>query len=79
MFVKRSNGKINLKQEGSIMSDWVGAILKRVERFTGSNWLEFLDEKVRPAVRRLAQRCSKYRVRCVSWIKGKGRSKKQRY
>ena len=72
MFAKRSNGKSHLKQEGRIMSDWVGAILKRVERLTGYNWLEFLDEGVRPAVRQLAQRCSKYGVRCVSWIKRKG-------
>jgi hypothetical protein len=56
------------------MSDWVGAILKRVERFTGSNWLEFLDERVRLAVRQLAQRCQKCGVQCVSWIKRKSSS-----
>ena len=78
MFVQRSNGKSHLKQESMIMSDWAGAIFKRVERFTGYNWLEFLDEGARPAVRQFAQRCSKYGRRCVSRIKRKGRSKKQR-
>ena len=75
-FVKRSNGKINLKQEGRIMSDWFGAILKKVERFFGLNWIELIDERARPAVRQLAQRCKKYSVWCVSWIKRKGNRQK---
>ena len=61
------------------MSDWFGAIMKRVDRFFGFNWIEFLDEGARPAVRRFAQRCFKYARRCVSWIKKIGRIKKQRY
>ena len=69
MFVERSNGKSHLKQEGRIMSNWVDSIFKRVERFTGYNWLEFLDERVRPAARQSAQRCLKYGIRCVNWIK----------
>ena len=74
MFVRRSNGESYSNREGRIMSDWVGAILKRVERFMGSNWIEILDESVPLAVRQFAQRCSKYGVRLVSWIKRKGRS-----
>jgi len=75
----KSNGKAHLEQEGRIMSDWVGSILKRLDRFMGYNWIELLDEGARPAVRQFAQRCSKYGARCVSWIKRKGRSKKQRH
>jgi hypothetical protein len=77
MFDKRSNGKSHFKQEGRIMSDWVGAILKRVERFMGYNWIELLDEGARPAVRRFAQRCSKCGARCVNWVKRIGRTKKR--
>jgi hypothetical protein len=60
------NGKSRLRQEGRIMSDWVGTILERVERFMGSNWLEFLDKKAGPAVRQLAQRCWKRRARSAA-------------
>jgi hypothetical protein len=67
------------KLKGIIMSDWIGGLLKRVERSTGANWLEFLDEKARPAVRELVQHCSKYAVQCVGWIKRKGRAKEQSY
>ena len=74
-----ANGKSDLEQEGRIMSDWAGKILKRVDRFFGSNWIELIDEGARPAVRKFAQRCQKYGVRCVSWIKRIGRTKKQRY
>ena len=43
------------------------------------NWLEFLDKRACPAMRKLAQRCSKYKVRCASWVKRKDRPKKRTY
>lgn len=53
---------MTLNGKSQIMSDWVGRLLKRVERFTGANWLEFLDKNAQSAVRKLVQRCSKYRA-----------------
>ena len=61
------------------MSYWVGAFFKRVDHFTGYNWIEFLDVGVRPAVRKFAQRCLKYGLKSVNWINRKGRSKKHTY
>ena len=74
-----ANGKSHLKQEGRIMSDWVGAILERVERFMGSNWLELLDKNDRSAVRKLAQRCSKHKVQSASGTKRISCSKEHRH